>query len=94
MLVEGPTNDDRETMSQGSGVSPVNFLDPATCDAILEGLRDQAGCIPDFAVSPPGILLPDLPLEISKRDGHTQTGVAYTRDKATNTFVDVTDAAT
>jgi len=52
---EGPTDHTQgETMSQGSGESPVNFLDPATCDAILEGLRDQERYIPDFTVSPPG----------------------------------------
>jgi len=62
MLVEGTLED---TRSQGSGGSPINFLDPATCDAILEGLRDQEGCIPDFAVSPPGTPPPDLPLKIS-----------------------------
>jgi len=33
-------------MSQGSGGSPVNFLDPATCEAILDGLRDTDGTCP------------------------------------------------
>jgi len=31
---------------------------------------------------------------MTTRDGHTQTGVSYSREKATNTFIDVTDAAT
>jgi len=91
MLVEGPLVDIR---SQGSGGSPVNFLDTATCDAILEGLRDQEGRIPDFTVSPPGTPPPHLPLEKTHVDGHTQTGATYTRDKACNTFIDVTDTAT
>jgi len=81
-------------MSQASGGSPVNFLDPATCDAILEGLRDQVNCLPDFNVSPPGTPPPYLPLEVTLVDGHTQTGATYTRDKASNTFLDVTHTAT
>jgi len=81
-------------MSQGSGGSPVNFLDPATCEAILDGLWDADERMPAFAVSPPGTPPPLLLLEMTTRDGHTQTGVSYSREKATNTFIDVTDAAT
>jgi len=46
----------QETRSQGSGGLPVDFLDPATCDAVLDGLRDTEGRIPDFSVSPPAPL--------------------------------------
>jgi len=92
MLVEGPT-DTRETMSQGSGGSPVHFLDTATCNAILEGLRDTDGHMPDFD-SAPCTPPPALPLEVTHVDGHTQTGVAFTREKATSTFIDVTHTAT
>jgi len=81
-------------MSQGSGGSPVNFLDPATCDAILDGLRDRDGRMPNFSVSPPGTPLPFLPAAMTTRDRHTQTRVAYTREKATSTFIDVTPTAT
>jgi len=92
MLVEGPLVDIR---SQGSGGSPVNFLDQVTCDAILEGLQDQEGHIPDFTVSPPGTPPPHLPRERTTYvDGHTQTGATYTREKATSTFIDVTHTAT
>jgi len=51
LSLEEPTDD---TMSQGSHGSPVNFLDPATCDAILEGLRDTVGSLPDFTGGPTG----------------------------------------
>jgi len=63
MLVEGPT-DTPETMSQGSGGSPVNFLDPATWEAILDGLRDTDGHMPDFD-NAPGTPPPSLPLEMT-----------------------------
>jgi len=91
---EGPTNHAQETMSQGSGGSPVNFLDTATYDAILEGLRDKEGSLPDFTGSPPGTPPPSLQHETTYVDGHTQTGATYTRDKASNTFIDVTHTAT
>jgi len=85
-------------MSQGSGGSPINFLDTATCDAILEGLRDTEGSLPDFSGSPPGTPpgtpLPELPREITHVDGHTQTGATYTLEKGTSTFVDVTHTGT
>jgi len=35
-------------MSQGSGGSPVNLLDPDTCDKILQGLRREDGTLPSF----------------------------------------------
>jgi len=35
-----------------------------------------------------------LARETTTRDGHTQTGVSHSCEKATNTFTDVTDAAT
>jgi len=94
MLAEGPTGDARETMSQGSSGSPVDFLDSATCEAILDGLRDSDGRMPTF--SPPGTPPPALDIEATQRDRHTQTrtGAKYTADKASNTFIDVTDAAT
>jgi len=94
MLVEGLIDDARETRSQGSGGSPVDFLDPATCEAILNGLYDTDGRIPEFSEGPPGTPPQSLPLEVATHDGHTQTGVAYTREKATNTFIDVTHTAT
>jgi len=81
-------------MSLGSGKSPIDFLDPATCDAILEGLRDTEGSLPDFTGGPPGTPPPALSREVTKRDGHTQTGAFSTREKATSTFVDVTHTAT
>jgi len=60
----------------------------------LDGLQDTEGHIPDFTVSPPGSPPPLLPLEVTTRDGHTQTGEAFHRDKATMTFRDVTHMAT
>jgi len=90
---EAPTVPQEEAMSQGG--SPVDFLDQATCDAILEGLRDQEGHIPDFTDSPPGNPPPNLPRETTSRDGHTQTGACHSqREKASNTHIDVADAAT
>jgi len=80
-------------MSLGSGGSPVDFLDTATYEAILESLRDDPGQTPAFSGSPPGTP-PDLPLEMTTCDGHTQTGATYTREKATMTFADVTHTAT
>jgi len=92
MLVEGPTDDARETLSQGSDGSPVNFFDPATCEAILHGLRDRDGRMPTF--SPPGTPPPALDTEMSTRERHTQTTVTRTADKATHTFQDVTHTGT
>jgi len=78
MLAEGPTDDAQgDTMSQGSSGSPVNFLDPATCEAILDGLRDTDGHMPEFAVSPPGTPPPQLELERTRVDSHTQTGATF-----------------
>jgi len=97
MLAEGPTDDAQgETMSQGSGGSPVNFLDPGTCEDILDGLQDTDGHMPAFDGSPPVTPPPFLEREVGRatRDGHTQTGAMYTRDRCTNTFIDVTDVAT
>jgi len=37
-----------EAMSQGSEGSPVQFLDPATCDDILADLRRADGSLPTF----------------------------------------------
>jgi len=76
-------------MSQGSGGSPVDFLDTATYEAILDSLRDDTGRTPAFSGSPPGTP-PQLSLETTTCDGHTQTGATFTREKATNTFSDVT----
>jgi len=80
-------------MSQGSGGSPVNFMDPATGDAILNGLRDADGHMSDFN-SAPGTPPPSLDLEVTRVDGHTQTGATFTRDKVTATIISVADAAT
>jgi len=90
LSAEEPTE---ETMSLGSGGSPVDFLDPATYEAILESLRDVPGQTPAFSGSPPGTP-PQLSLETTTRDGHTQTGAFSTREKSTSTFVDVTHTAT
>jgi len=70
------------TVGRQGGVDPFRLFTLA----VFEGL------MPDF--SPPGIPPPSLPLESTRVDGHTQTGATYTRDKATHTFIDVTDAAT
>jgi len=91
MLVEGPT-DTRETTSQGSGGSPVNFLDTATCDAILEGLRDADGMMPDLAS--PDSPAPELEMDMTPHDRYTQTKVKRTAEKGINTFTDVTHTAT
>jgi len=88
MLVEGPT----DTTSQGSGGSPVNFLDTATCDAILEGLRDADGTMPDF--TSPDSPAPELERDTTPTDRSTQTRVKRTAEKAMNTFTDVTHTAT
>jgi len=91
MLVEGLT-DTRETTSQGSGGSPVNFLDTATCDAILEGLRDADGMMPDFAS--PDSPAPELERDMTPRDRYTQMRAKRTAEKGMNTFTDVTHTAT
>jgi len=39
-------------MSLGSGGSPVNFLDPETCDDILKDLRREGGTLPNFDSDP------------------------------------------
>jgi len=46
-------------MSQGSDGSPVQFLDPATCDDILANLRGADGILPNFD-SEPGTPPPTL----------------------------------
>jgi len=90
---EGPT-DNQDTMSLGSGGSPIDFIDPATYEAILVSLRDDPGQTPAFSGSPPGTP-PQLSLETTTRDGrHTQTGATFSREKSTMTFVDVTHTAT
>jgi len=50
---EEPTGQE-ETMSLGSGGSPVDFLDTATYEAILDSFREDPGQTPAFSGSPPG----------------------------------------
>jgi len=49
--------------------------------------------MPDFN-SAPGTPPPSLDLEVTRVDGHTQTGATFTRDKATATYIPLADAAT
>jgi len=63
-----------EAMSQGSG-SPINLLDPETCDGILQDLRGADGQLPDFGSvgSEPGSPPPALELEVTHSVRETQT---------------------
>jgi len=70
-------------MSQGSG-SPVNFLDPETCNTILQDLRGADGKLPDFdsIESDPGSPPPALEAAVAL-DRATQTAPASTQDQST-----------
>jgi len=74
-----------EAMSQGSG-SPINLLDPETCDGILQDLRRANGQLPDFhsVGSKPGSPPPALELEMTHGERGTQTSPALTHDKSTD----------
>jgi len=71
-------------MSQGSG-SPVNFLDPETCDDILKDLRREDGMVPDFE-SNPGSPPPTLEAEVACDRG-TQTSPVPIQDQSTNVLM-------
>jgi len=88
MLVEGPT----VTRETSLGGSPVQFFDLATCDALLEGLREADGTLPDFTTSdlPP----PDLERDTAPTNRSTQTRRTRTTERGNNTFLDVTHTAT
>jgi len=68
-------------MSHGSGGSPVNFLDPDTCDDILQGLGREEGTLPNFD-SDPDTPPPALEAEVACNRG-TQTCPTPTQDQST-----------
>jgi len=74
-----------EAMSQGSG-SPINLLDPETCDRNLQYLRGADGQLPDFdsVGSEPGSPPSTLELEVTHGERGTQTSPAPTHDKSTD----------
>jgi len=77
-----------ESMSQGSG-SPVNFLDTAACDDILQDIRVPDCKLPDFGSirSEPGSPPPALELEVTHGERGTQTSPAPTQDRATTVLI-------
>jgi len=76
-----------EGMSQGSDGSPVNFLDPATCDDILHNLRHADGSFPTFDSSDPGSPPPTLESEVAHGERATQTSPVPTHDQSTNVLM-------
>jgi len=54
-------------MSQGSDGSPVQLLDPATCDDILADFRGADGRLPNFD-SKPGTPPPALEAEVAREE--------------------------
>jgi len=86
-------------MSQGSDGSLVQFLDPATCDVILNDLRHADGSFPNFDSSDPGSPVPVLEAEVACGERSTQTSPVPTQDQSTYvlmvpTPVSVSDQAT
>jgi len=71
-------------MNQGSDGSPVNFLDPATCDDILHDLQHADGSFPTFYFSDPGSPPPALEAAVAYGKRGTQTSPLLTHDQSTN----------
>jgi len=71
-------------MSQGSG-SPISFLNPETCDTILQDLRGADGKLLDFdsVESDPGSPLPALKAEVARGERGTQSSPVPHQDQET-----------